>query len=213
MIWPQHIQSKAVNFTQFQQVSIYTGYWFGTRGSEVQILSPRPYFSSVYRLITHSLVDPLVLAQVPWCRKVRQYWAFRQITNARPSTRISTVRDMNPIHTQTDNQNPLRIYLIDIRSAFWQGAAPCWSATLRLIASFLTFIFVIYSPLRWISSTDHACATTAVPNKPSALIPVQGGSPPIDLKSQNSRPPSEFRHHKSLINSALCQIPAHILHF
>jgi hypothetical protein len=40
--WPQHIQSKAVISTRFQETSTSRENWFGTRGSEVQILSPRP---------------------------------------------------------------------------------------------------------------------------------------------------------------------------
>src|SRR5580658_426408 len=40
--WPQRVQSKTVNFTRFQHTSTSCKIWFGTRGSEVQILSPRP---------------------------------------------------------------------------------------------------------------------------------------------------------------------------
>ena len=54
---PQHsttrlqiIQYKTVKNNEFQQISITSRIWFGTRGSEVQILSPRPFFSRVYRL-------------------------------------------------------------------------------------------------------------------------------------------------------------------
>jgi hypothetical protein len=50
-IWPQLVQFKTVIFTRFQQISISGKNWFGTRGSEVQILSPRPMFSIVYRLV------------------------------------------------------------------------------------------------------------------------------------------------------------------
>ena len=46
--WPQRIQSKAVIFYRFQQISINGRIGFGTRGSEVQILSPRPLFSITY---------------------------------------------------------------------------------------------------------------------------------------------------------------------
>jgi len=45
---PQRIQPKAVGIRRKQQISITGGIWFGTRGSEVQILSPRPMFSSTY---------------------------------------------------------------------------------------------------------------------------------------------------------------------
>jgi hypothetical protein len=50
--------------------------------------------------------DPGLLgcAQVFFCRKVRQYWIFRSILDAAPSTRISTVGNMNPFHTQTDKK-------------------------------------------------------------------------------------------------------------
>ena len=44
----QRVQSKTVNFTRFQHTSISREIWFGTRGSEVQILSPRPIISIVY---------------------------------------------------------------------------------------------------------------------------------------------------------------------
>jgi len=39
---PQIIQYKTVKNTIFQQISITCRNWFGTRGSEVRILSPRP---------------------------------------------------------------------------------------------------------------------------------------------------------------------------
>jgi hypothetical protein len=44
----QKIQYQSVRNNKFQQVSIPLGIWFGTRGSEVQILSPRPIFSITY---------------------------------------------------------------------------------------------------------------------------------------------------------------------
>jgi hypothetical protein len=50
IICPQRIQSKIVILTQFQQVSTSRRIWFGTRGSEVQILSPRPLKSTTYKL-------------------------------------------------------------------------------------------------------------------------------------------------------------------
>src|ERR1019366_3181126 len=40
--WLQLIQSTTVIFTRSQQISTGSKIWFGTRGSEVQILSPRP---------------------------------------------------------------------------------------------------------------------------------------------------------------------------
>ena len=40
----QAIPSKALKIAQFQQVSTMAMTWFGTRGSEVQILSPRPIY-------------------------------------------------------------------------------------------------------------------------------------------------------------------------
>ena len=36
---------KSLGIAQFHQISPRTGIWLGTRGSEVQILSPRPIFS------------------------------------------------------------------------------------------------------------------------------------------------------------------------
>jgi len=44
----QVIPSKAVKIDEFQQVPIKSVTWFGTRGSEVQILSPRPIKSTAY---------------------------------------------------------------------------------------------------------------------------------------------------------------------
>jgi len=38
----QQVQYQSLRNNKFQQVSIGFGIWFGTRGSEVQILSPRP---------------------------------------------------------------------------------------------------------------------------------------------------------------------------
>ena len=35
--WPQHIQSKTLKLTRFQQISTIVKNWFGTRWSEVQI--------------------------------------------------------------------------------------------------------------------------------------------------------------------------------
>jgi hypothetical protein len=43
---PQQVQYQSVASSKFQQVSISFGTWFGTRGSEVQILSPRPFIFS-----------------------------------------------------------------------------------------------------------------------------------------------------------------------
>src|SRR5690242_9624170 len=42
---PQQVQQQSLGSRRFLQVSIMVGIWFGTRGSEVQILSPRPMFS------------------------------------------------------------------------------------------------------------------------------------------------------------------------
>src|SRR5208337_513487 len=36
-------QQQSLKITTFQQISPSIGIWFGTRGSEVQILSPRPF--------------------------------------------------------------------------------------------------------------------------------------------------------------------------
>jgi hypothetical protein len=44
-LWPQHTQSKAVNFNQFQLASTSHQIRFGTRGSEVKFFSTRPFFS------------------------------------------------------------------------------------------------------------------------------------------------------------------------
>ena len=48
MAWPQSIQSKTVIFTRFLQTSTIREISFGIRGSEVQILSPRPLKSITY---------------------------------------------------------------------------------------------------------------------------------------------------------------------
>jgi hypothetical protein len=41
----QAVQYQTVVNLRIQQLSIIAGIWFGTRGSEVQILSPRPILS------------------------------------------------------------------------------------------------------------------------------------------------------------------------
>jgi hypothetical protein len=41
----QLVQQQSLEDTNFLQISISLGIWFGTRGLEVQILSPRPFFS------------------------------------------------------------------------------------------------------------------------------------------------------------------------
>src|SRR6476646_10743765 len=56
---PQRVQYQSVANTKFQQVSISPGIWFGTRGSEVQILSPRPLFSATYSPFEKIETDPL----------------------------------------------------------------------------------------------------------------------------------------------------------
>jgi hypothetical protein len=40
---PQQVQYQSFKNLKFQQISISYGIWFGTRGSEVQILSPQPF--------------------------------------------------------------------------------------------------------------------------------------------------------------------------
>jgi hypothetical protein len=46
----QTAQNKSLGITEFQQISTSIEIWFGTRGSEVQILSPRPIiFKHLYR--------------------------------------------------------------------------------------------------------------------------------------------------------------------
>ena len=45
---PQSVQHQSIKNNKIPQISISNGIWFGTRGSEVQILSPRPFISSSY---------------------------------------------------------------------------------------------------------------------------------------------------------------------
>jgi len=52
----QQVQYQSVGALKFQQNSISAGIWFGTRGSEVQILSHRPIISYTYTL---SLFEPI----------------------------------------------------------------------------------------------------------------------------------------------------------
>jgi hypothetical protein len=42
---PQQVQHQSLGINRILQISIRSGIWFGTRGSEVQILSPRPFTS------------------------------------------------------------------------------------------------------------------------------------------------------------------------
>jgi hypothetical protein len=44
----QQVQHQSFKNRKFQQVSMASGIWFGTGGSKVQILSPRPIFSIAY---------------------------------------------------------------------------------------------------------------------------------------------------------------------
>jgi len=44
---PQQVQQQSLGSHRILQVSITHGIWFGTRGSEVQILSPRPFNQGV----------------------------------------------------------------------------------------------------------------------------------------------------------------------
>ena len=46
----QQVPYESLAPNRFPQVSVTFGIWFGTRGSEVQILSPRPIFSIRYSL-------------------------------------------------------------------------------------------------------------------------------------------------------------------
>src|SRR5712691_5218451 len=39
---PQRLQYQSIRNSRIPRISIIDGTWFGTRGSEVQILSPRP---------------------------------------------------------------------------------------------------------------------------------------------------------------------------
>jgi hypothetical protein len=100
-IRPQLVQYKTVNFTRFQHISTNAEKWFGTRESEVHILSSRPYFQS----LANQRSDPLGLAQVFSCRKARRYWASRCTLNARASTETSTVgRDDPVLHPDSQAQ-------------------------------------------------------------------------------------------------------------
>ena len=58
---PLEVQYQSLGNNKFQQVSISVGIWFGTRGSEVQILSPRPLFSAAYSHLEKIKTDPLGL--------------------------------------------------------------------------------------------------------------------------------------------------------
>ena len=44
----QRVQQELLRNNKKPETSTRLGIWFGTRGSEVQILSPRPYFSKRY---------------------------------------------------------------------------------------------------------------------------------------------------------------------
>src|ERR1035441_7750963 len=50
----QQVQYQSLRINRFQQLSPSDGIWFGTRGSEVQILSPRPIFSISYKQMSPS---------------------------------------------------------------------------------------------------------------------------------------------------------------
>jgi hypothetical protein len=63
MSGPQQLQHQSLGNNKILQVSIGNGIWFGTRGSEVQILSPRPIFSYIYVSKIKIKCRALVLAQ------------------------------------------------------------------------------------------------------------------------------------------------------
>src|ERR1039457_1210817 len=69
----QQVQYQSLKNNKFQQVSPSIGIWFGTRGSEVQILSPRPFVSNDIRTFSHKRKPP------PWAalRAGRIYGPFR----------------------------------------------------------------------------------------------------------------------------------------
>jgi hypothetical protein len=52
---PQQVQHQSVTNNRIQQISISLGIWFGTRGSEVQILSPRPKFPIKWQIRRHAV--------------------------------------------------------------------------------------------------------------------------------------------------------------
>jgi len=59
----QQVPYQSLTITKFQRNSISFGIWFGTRGSEVQILSPRPIFSITctrFWFFRHTTVDDFV---------------------------------------------------------------------------------------------------------------------------------------------------------
>jgi len=60
----QQVQYQPVANSKVQQGSISPGTWFGTRGSEVQILSPRPFYFHWLMRIQNLNPDPLGLHQV-----------------------------------------------------------------------------------------------------------------------------------------------------
>jgi hypothetical protein len=57
---PQLVQQQSLRNNRILQISISLGIWFGTRGSEVQILSPRPIFS-VGHVVVASPVGAIVV--------------------------------------------------------------------------------------------------------------------------------------------------------
>ena len=64
----QQVQQQSLRINKIQQISISSGIWFGTRGSEVQILSPRPFFSIRYPAI--------LVFRLQRCRRFRNGRAF-----------------------------------------------------------------------------------------------------------------------------------------
>jgi hypothetical protein len=60
----QQVQYQSLKNRKFQQSSISSGIWFGTRGSEVQILSPRPFIFRDLRHLEKIKTDHLILTQV-----------------------------------------------------------------------------------------------------------------------------------------------------
>ena len=96
----QRIQSKTVIFTRFQQISISGRIRFGTRGSEVQILSPRPIFSVTCKPAIPTIWDWPRCSSAERCVNIElldAYWVQHRLQKHLQSAGLSsfTTRQLN----------------------------------------------------------------------------------------------------------------------
>jgi hypothetical protein len=103
----QHVQRQSFRSLRFQWASINFGIWFGTRGSEVQILSPRPIFSSTYEHASAPKSGPLGFWPGALAASFASMLYFVLIGRCMTISKSTTVADGGP-RTALDNLSNLK---------------------------------------------------------------------------------------------------------